>query len=41
MSMLTFYINRAGRRLSKTQVARFQAAKKELRELFRRKAPAS
>jgi hypothetical protein len=36
MSMLTFYINRAGRNLSKTQVARLQTAKKELRELFRR-----
>ena len=34
MSMLTFYINRAGRQLSRAQRARLQAAKRELRALF-------
>lgn len=34
MSMLTFYINRAGRQLPKTQRARLEAAKDELRRLF-------
>src|SRR5215471_11254005 len=34
MSMLTFYINRAGRQLTRTQRARLQAAKGELRALF-------
>lgn len=34
MSMLTFYINRAGRQLSKTRRARLRAAKDELRALF-------
>ncbi len=34
MSMLTFYINRAGRQLPKTQRARLEAAKDELRVLF-------
>ncbi|PYO93856.1 MAG: hypothetical protein DMD62_08450 [Gemmatimonadetes bacterium] len=34
MSMLTFYINRAGRQLSQTQRARLNAAKQELRALF-------
>lgn len=34
MSMLTFYINRAGRQLRKTQRARLEAAKDELRDLF-------
>ena len=41
MSMLTFYINRAGKQLPATQRARLEAAKDELRELFgrpRRKA---
>lgn len=37
MSMLTFYINRAGRQLSKTQRARLEAAKDELRDLFHRR----
>ena len=36
MSMLTFYINRAGKTLSKTDRARLEAAKDELRELFGR-----
>ena len=34
MSMLTFYINRAGEQLPATQKKRLQAAKDELRELF-------
>jgi len=34
MSMLTFYINRAGRQLTRTQRARRQAAKGELRALY-------
>ena len=34
MSMLTFYINRAGRHLSKAQRARLQRAKDELRALY-------
>ena len=34
MSMLTFYINRAGDQLSKTQRTRLEAAKDELRALF-------
>jgi len=34
MSMLTFYINRAGRQLNKAQRARLEAAKDELRALF-------
>jgi hypothetical protein len=34
MSMLTFYINRAGQQLSRTQRARLNAAKDELRALF-------
>jgi hypothetical protein len=33
MSMLTFYINRAGKKLPKQKRARLEAAKKELREL--------
>jgi len=36
MSMLTFYINRAGRRLTRTQRTRLQAAKGELRALFKK-----
>jgi Protein of unknown function (DUF3175) len=35
MSMLTFYINRAGKQLSKTRRARLEAAKGELRALYR------
>ena len=36
MSMLTFYINRAGRQLHAGQRARLEAAKDELRALFAR-----
>jgi hypothetical protein len=36
MSMLTFYINRAGKTLSGKERARLEAAKNELRELFGR-----
>jgi len=36
MSMLNFYINRAGRMLPKTQQRRLQAAKDELRLLYKR-----
>lgn len=36
MSMLNFYINRAGRQLSAEQRAVLEAAKDELRELFGR-----
>lgn len=38
MSMLTFYINRAGRKLPKTQRARLERTKHELRLLFHRDA---
>lgn len=34
MSMLTFYINRAGRQLTRAQRGRLEAAKGELRVLF-------
>jgi hypothetical protein len=36
MSMLTFYINRAGKQLPAAQRARLEAAKDELRDLFGR-----
>lgn len=36
MSMLTFYINRAGHQLQGKQLARLQLAKNELRALFGR-----
>jgi len=36
MSMLTFYINRAGQQLSAAQRKRLDAAKQELRRLYRR-----
>jgi hypothetical protein len=36
MSMLTFYVNRAGKTLDATQKRRLEAAKDELRELFGR-----
>jgi hypothetical protein len=36
MSMLNFYINRAGRNLSPTRRARLEKAKRELRELYGR-----
>ena len=41
MSMLTFYLNRAGKKLSRTRRKRLEAAKEELRDLYgkpRRKA---
>jgi uncharacterized protein DUF3175 len=41
MSMLTFYINRAGRKLSKARRARLEAAKEELRDLYRRQRTAA
>jgi hypothetical protein len=34
MSMLTFYINRAGRKLSKSRLKTLEAAKEELRDLY-------
>ena len=37
MSMLTFYINRAGKNLSVADRARLDKAKDELRKLFHRK----
>ena len=40
MSMLTFYINRAGDQLTAAQRARLEAAKGELRTLFGMPAPA-
>jgi hypothetical protein len=36
MSMLTFYVNRGGRKLSAVQRKRLEAAKQELRRLYRR-----
>jgi hypothetical protein len=36
MSMLTFYVNRAGSKLSKEKRDRLEAAKEELRALFRK-----
>jgi len=36
MSMLTFYINRAGRSLPAAQRRRLEAAKEELRRLYRK-----
>ena len=36
MSMLSFYINRAGKQLPKARRARLEAAKQELRRLFGR-----
>lgn len=36
MSMLTFYINRAGKTLSQAQRRRLEAAKEELRDLYGR-----
>ena len=38
MSMLNFYINRAGRKLPKARRARLEAAKNVLRRLYGRKA---
>ncbi|SRR6266498_2917263 len=36
MSMLNFYINRAGKKLSKSRLKRLEAAKEELRDLYGR-----
>ena len=36
MSMLTFYLNRAGKNLSKTRRERLESAKDELRDLYHR-----
>jgi hypothetical protein len=36
MSMLNFYINRAGNKLSRTRRAKLESAKKELRKLYGR-----
>jgi uncharacterized protein DUF3175 len=36
MSMLNFYINRAGKTLSRAQLNRLEAAKDELRDVFGR-----
>jgi hypothetical protein len=41
MSMLVFYINRAGKKLSKIRRSRLEAAKKELRHLFSRDSRAA
>ena len=41
MSMLNFYINRAGKSLSKTRRARLEAAKEELRDLYQRERRAA
>ncbi|MBI4475058.1 MAG: DUF3175 domain-containing protein [Acidobacteria bacterium] len=41
MSMLNFYINRAGKNLSKTRRARLEAAKDELRRLYQRERRAA
>ena len=38
MSMLNFYINRAGRKLSKSRRAQLEEAKDELRRLYRKTA---
>lgn len=38
MSMLNFYINRAGRKLSKARRGRLETAKDELRRLYGKKA---
>lgn len=38
MSMLNFYINRAGRKLPRRRRDRLEAAKNELRRLYRKKA---
>ena len=34
MSMLTFYLNRAGKKLSRSRRQRLEAAKEELRDLY-------
>ena len=38
MSMLTFYINRAGKKLPKSRVHKLETAKAELRRLYRTRA---
>jgi hypothetical protein len=38
MSMLTFYLNRAGTNLSASQKTKLETAKNKLREAFGRKA---
>jgi hypothetical protein len=39
--MLTFYINRAGKKLSKSQRNRLEVAKEELRELYGKRRQAA
>jgi len=39
--MLNFYINRAGKNLSKTRRARLERAKEELRDLYHRERRAA
>ena len=41
MSMLTFYINRAGKNLSRARRAKLEAAKQELRALYHRETRAA
>ena len=41
MSMLTFHINRAGKKLPKEQLSRLEAAKDELRALYGRQRQSS
>ena len=41
MSMLNFYINRAGKNLSKARLKRLEAAKAELRDLYHRERKAA
>jgi hypothetical protein len=41
MSMLTFYMNRAGKNLSEEESEKLTQAKLELRKLFHRKTPAA
>jgi hypothetical protein len=41
MSMLTFYINRAGKKLSKSRLKRLEAAKEELRDLYGKRPKAA
>ena len=40
MSMLNFYINRAGKNLSQSELTKLEAAKKALREVFHREEAA-
>ena len=39
MSMLTFYLNRAGKKLPATRRRKIEAAKQELRRLYAKQAP--